>query len=374
MNHDKPVWNRTVGALAMPLACCLLVMFGAVLSACSSGQTAASATNSSTTDAERADPSTVAIGAYAGPANVAGVHQFALTTGANVAIASDYLPADSGWATMTTATNLDGWLLSHWNTSGFRLALGVPMIPEDGMGNALTTLTLGASGADNPYFVTLAQTLVEAGEGNAILRIGWEFDGTGYPWSVATMADARDYAAYWRQIVTAMRSIQGANFTFDWNPDVSAFLSSASSNLAEAAFPGNSYVSEIGGDFYDQSWNAFCRLSFNNTSTPRQSNCVWNRDSLPALNRMAIFAKKNALPLTFPEWGVASLVSGHGLGDDPTFVRHFTAWVATHRVAWISYFDYNPDGNQFAISGNLFPRSLTALKLALGAPGFVSSR
>ena len=35
----------------------------------------------------------------------------------------------------------------------------------------------GATGAYNAYFVTLAQTLVAAGESDAYLRLGWEFDG-----------------------------------------------------------------------------------------------------------------------------------------------------------------------------------------------------
>lgn len=52
------------------------------------------------------------------------------------------------------------------------------MIPTNAAYVPQGTLAVGVSGAYNGYFVTLVQTLVAAGDANAYLRLGWEFDGT----------------------------------------------------------------------------------------------------------------------------------------------------------------------------------------------------
>ena len=85
------------------------------------------------------------------------------------------------------------------------------------------TLAAGATGAYNAHFVTLARTLMAAGESDAYLRLGWEFDGTWTAWKATTPSSEANYAAYFRQIVTAIRSVPGEHFRFVWNPDAIAF-------------------------------------------------------------------------------------------------------------------------------------------------------
>ena len=58
------------------------------------------------------------------------------------------------------------------------------------------------------------------GEGDAILRLGWEFNGTWYPWSVTNRTDAAHFVGYFRHIVSTMRAVPGADFRFVWNADV----------------------------------------------------------------------------------------------------------------------------------------------------------
>ena len=72
------------------------------------------------------------------------------------------------------------WLTGPWSGSNYVLSLGVPILPTNSSGAAVGTLATGATGAYNSYYVTLAQTLVAAGESNAYLRLGWEFDGGWY--------------------------------------------------------------------------------------------------------------------------------------------------------------------------------------------------
>jgi beta-mannanase len=245
------------------------------------------------------------------------------------------------------------WLTGAWAGKGYTLSLGVPIIPTSSSGAAVGTLAAGATGAYNSYFVTLAQTLVAAGESNAYLRLGWEFDGGWYAWSATTAAQEASYATYFQQIVTAMRSVAGEHFSFVWNPDVGAF-NDAPYNV-ELAYPGNAYVNVIGLDAYDQSW-----------ASPMTPANAWNETLLPALGDAAAFASAQGKPLAITEWGVAIRGDGHGLGDDPAYVTNFINWMKAHSVVFESYFNFDVTGQIDAITDGNFPKSLVAFTADLG--------
>ena len=176
------------------------------------------------------------------------------------------------------------------------------------------TLAQGAAGPSTSYYVTLAQTLVAEGLSNAYLRLGWEFDGSWMPWAATTPSAEASFAAYFRQIVTAMRSVAGEQFRFVWNPDAGAFTQSGYS--VAAAYPGNAYVDVIGLDAYDQSW-----------ATPQTPANAWTTTTLPTLTAAQQFASSNGKPLAFSEWGVTIRSDGHGLGDDPYYINQMVAWM-----------------------------------------------
>lgn len=301
-------------------------------------------------------PSGLLHGVYVGAADPSGVASFAAATKTSVSIASEYLPSSSGWAGMDGANGgLDWMFAGGWTGSGYTLSLGVPMIPTTSSGAPVGSLATGASGAYNGYFVSLAQALVAAGESSAYLRLGWEFDGGWYAWSATTPAAEASYAAYFAQIVTAMRAVPGANFSFVWNPDVAAF-NDAPYNVA-LAYPGNAYVNVIGLDTYDQSW-----------ASPQTPANAWNQTTLPTLNLAHGFATGKGEPLAFPEWGLAIRGDGHGLGDDPSYVANMLAFMHTpaNDVTYESYFNFDVPGQVDAITDGNFPNSLAAFSGDLG--------
>ena len=132
------------------------------------------------------------LGMYVGAANPQGIAGFASATGTHPSIASDYLPGGPTWDAMVDADAVS-WLLGPWESSGYQLVLGVPIIPSDSNGNPLGSLAGGAAGDYDSYFATLAQTLVSYNEGNAILRLGWEFNGNWFAWAVTDSQDAENY-------------------------------------------------------------------------------------------------------------------------------------------------------------------------------------
>jgi hypothetical protein len=276
-----------------------------------------------------------------------------------VTIASDSLPANNGWAGMDGVNGSISWLTNAWEGSGYTLSLGVPMIPTNSSGQPQGSLALGASGSYNGYFTTLANTLVATGNGDAYLRLGWEFDGNWYAWQAQSAAPEADYAAYFRQIVTAMRSVSGAQFKFVWNPDAGAFTETGYS--VAAAYPGSAYVDVIGIDLYDMSW-----------ATPATPQNSWTSTYLPELTAAESFAQAESKPLALCEWGALISAVDHGLGDDPYYITSMIDWmnVSSHNVAYESYFNGNtleadgsPDQN---LTGQNFPNSWAAFTAGFG--------
>ena len=318
----------------------------AALGVCLSGVGFATAVGGSTVP--------LAKGAYVGAAAPARSAAFDAATGTRSAIAADYLPANSGWIGMDGQGGSLSWLLAHgWNGTRYRLSLGVPIIPTDSAGHPVGTLAAGAKGAYNAHFVTLARTLVAAGESNTYLRLGWEFDGTWTAWKATTPKAEANFAAYFRQIVSAIRSVGGEHFKFVWNPDAAAFVS-ATYNVGPA-YPGNRYVDEVGLDAYDQSW-----------VTPLTPANAWSQTVLPALTAAASFAQAHGKPIAVTEWGTAIRGDGHGLGDDPLYVSNMIGWMRdpVHNVIFETYFDYDGRGTNSVITGGHFPDSLVAFRAA----------
>jgi hypothetical protein len=308
------------------------------------------------TSASAATSSGLAQGAYVGAANPTRLNAFDAATGTHATVATDYLPATGGFAGMDGAGGSLNWLLGAWSGSGVTLSLGVPIIPNTSSGTPAATLAQGATGAYNSYFVTLAQALVAAGDADAYLRLGFEFDGNWNAWYAGTPAAEANFAAYFDQIVTAMRSVAGANFRFVWNPDADAFTASGY-NVA-LAYPGNAYVNVIGLDAYDQSW-----------ASPQTPATAWNDTVLPELTAAQQFAAAQGKPLAFTEWGDIIRSDGHGLGDDPLYMTNMLAWMhnPANNVAFETYFDFDASGVNSDLTGGDFPNSLAAFKADIGA-------
>ena len=286
----------------------------------------------------------IPLGDYAGNNDPSGIAAFGSATGTHPTLATDYLVGSSGWSGMDSASGL-----SAWKSSGYRLVLGVPILP-DGTGG---TLASGAAGAYNSYFVTLAQNLVSQGLSNAILRLGWEFNGNWYNWSVANPTDAANFAAFWRNIVTSMRSVSGQDFSFLWNPNGSG----PTTYTPDEAYPGSAYVDYIGTDIYDNCW-----------CTPQTPQNAWSAQlSQPwGLNWLASFAAQEGKPIAFPEWSDDFRSDGHGLGDDPYFINQFASWIASNNVAFTDIFAFDGPDQQNDITDGSFPNALAAFKADFG--------
>jgi hypothetical protein len=291
------------------------------------------------------EPVTTSVsGAYAGGDSA--LATFAEWRGRAIGLTETFLPGGT-WSDIEVPSS---WA-KDWGGSPYasRLLITIPMLPKD----TSTTIQQGATGAYDAHFKAAAQHLVAAGMGNAIIRVGHEFNQDWPRWAARSAPAA--YASYFRHIVTAMRSVTGQSFRFTWCP-----AASYAGWDATTAYPGDGYVDVVSVDSYDSWWN-------HPTVTPQQrwTNIV-TANKQGGLNFWAGFARAHNKPFGFSEWGLvnktAAVAHGGGGGDDPYFIQQMHDWIANHDVAYESYFEKNaPDGSHM-LEGTLFPRAASLYK------------
>ncbi|MCM9080311.1 MULTISPECIES: glycosyl hydrolase [Streptomyces] len=272
---------------------------------------------------EGAEVTGVAVGAYL-HYDSPGVERMAELSrwlgGTELRAGHTYLPGD-------TWPNIEGepYFLSTWaqwrKEKADRLfVLNVPMqqhnearVADDRVAELIRS---GAQGANDHHFQRLARRLVDLGVPDTVIVLGWEMNGFDYTHRCSP--DPENWKTYWRRIVTAMRSVEGQRFRFDYAPnrgrDAIAWTS---------CYPGDDVVDVVGMDSYDQEPG---RTFEEQVTQPY------------GLQQQVDFAKAHGKRISYPEWGLFR----HG--DNPEYVRGMLAWFAEHQPLYQSITDYCPHG------------------------------
>jgi hypothetical protein len=317
-----------------------------------------------------------------------GFYPGALTNGGldRYANANSFLYREQSWlecfnpfASFAEISGNSGYIRAvQWKQShpGGKVVLGIAPLPSfyDSGGNPRLvsgfTWAQGAAGAYDAHFVTLAQGLVNAGLEDAVIRIAYEFNGPFMPWHIrfddSTTGDERpaNFRAYWRKIVTAMRTVEGQKFKFCWNGSLNFNINGANTKtIIQQCYPGDDalppeldYVDYVGVDFYDSSYaaNTYPYTSsiypYGNDAAARQQ-AAWNDNvnnaSYGVYPVWRAIARAHNKPLVFPEWGLMKRSKdGHGGLDNPNFIQNMYNLIheTGNNVAWHIYFDYNSGG------------------------------
>ncbi|MBT0767438.1 hypothetical protein KIH74_00795 [Kineosporia sp. J2-2] len=260
---------------------------------------------------------------------------FARWFGADVDLVVDFSTRDT-WEEIANP----GYMLEEWHGSGYRPVYSIALLPT---GDSSATVQHGAAGEYDAYYRRLAENLVAAGQPAAILRLGWEFNLETSRWATP---DEDAFIAYWQRIVTTMRSVEGQNFRFDWNPN-----NGKNKYDAVEYYPGDDYVDYIGVDAYDVSYSWFtypypedcdddCRAG-------RQER-AWERaihGGKRGLGFWADFARHRGKPMSLPEWGLWDRQDGHGGGLNTYYLQRMHDFIAdpANGVAYQAYFEFNGD-------------------------------
>jgi Glycosyl hydrolase family 26 len=329
------------------------------------------------------------LGTYHWPNGTAGVDAFAAWLGREAVWGLDFVGGESwdnvGWPT---------WWLETWSKwvkakPGRRLVLSIPLLagPVDGSGPTQgakglrepVSLERGAAGDYNQHFKDLAENLVRYGLAETILRPGWEFNGDWYAWRAKGKTKA--FTEYWRQIVTTMRAVPGAEtLKFCWNPTLGD-----QQFPADEAWPGDAFVDYVGVDVYDETWNADTYpwpTEASAAEIERRQRKVWDEWIVNSPRGLAFwtkFAKDHGKPLALPEWGLVWSTHQHGGLDNPHFIEQMHAFLTDpkNNVAFHCYFDINESDHGHQLSpgvsgtgkkeGTEFPKSAARFRELFGA-------
>ena len=264
------------------------------------------------------------------------------TTGVTFNCLGTFIDATSTWAEWTSP-----WItgpaygFTEWQTANptGTLVIGTDLVPNnisEPSGTPDPSVWEGdcAAGDFNSYATQLAQSLVSAGFGNAVMRMGMEMNGSWEPdYAGTTVTEQQQWAQCFAQEVTTMRQVTGAHFLFDWN--VNACVDD---DVLSNLYPGDSYVDIIGVDSYD----AFCNGTH---PTPSAATFQQLASEPDGLFTVTSFAESLGKPMSLPEWGCVATPAngGSGLGDDGFYVAGIGQWVASNDVAFQSYFDTGGD-------------------------------
>ena len=340
-----------------------MLVIAICVAACGGGSGHPSSVKLTIGPSSSASPSTSAagIGLYDDNSSSAGIEKAAswLGSAGSIKYAEDFIDA-TDWSHIS-----DPWQLPNWKGTPYTMVWGVPMLPCGGSATQCATNVpdyqeLASGGADG-YYKTLAQNLVSAGFGSSYLRVGWEFNGSDMGWAIcnqegsATQSWASDFVPAYRNIVTSMRSVSGANFKFVWNPLESSNVSCPGVHL-ENYYPGDKYVDVIGLDVYDGLGQTV------SSDAARWSDMVnglnggeWTAETPFAINGqkfkgygldwIAAFGKEHKKLVSIPEWGLVVNQDGNGGGgDDAYFVSHMASWIKANATGPAIFWNYG-DGN-----------------------------
>ena len=218
---------------------------------------------------------------------------------------------DNGWHDFVGSV----WATKNAWPPTRKLLWSQPLIAKDWKSpKPIASLRDAASGA---YDKDWQEVLDHIGghDPNAIVRLGWEFNGDWYPWRAA--ADEKGYVDAFRHFVQLARA-KHPNFKFMWCPNVGSPESDP-----ERAYPGDDVVDIIGMDVYEKSqWDK-------GTPDQRWQNILTRQGR--GLDWLASFAAQHRKPIAVPEWA-----SDY---DDGEFIRRMHDWMAAHNVVMQSYWD-----------------------------------
>lgn len=255
--------------------------------------------------------------------------------GADLDLVVDF-PSRGSWAEIADPD----YMIQAWKNRGYRPVYSIALLPT---GDESATIEQGATGAYNTYYRKLARNLVKAGQEDAILRLGWEFNLETSRWATD---DEDAFIAYWQQIVDTMRAVSGEAFEFDWNVN-----NGTNKYDGVEYYPGDDYVDYVGVDAYDVSyaWRTYPYPDDCDTDcrTDRQKR-AWDNAVYGGRRGLAFwadFARHRGKPMSIPEWGLWDRQDGHGGALDTSYLERMHDFITDedNGVAYQAYFEFDGD-------------------------------
>lgn len=240
------------------------------------------------------------------------------------------------WSWFENGTNF-----SQWNTwvgakPGRRFTYSAPLLTA-GDDTGLTIhqkYTNLAAGSYNSHFANLGNAFQsQPNLRNAIVRLGWEFNGNSRAWAVPpnNQTTLNNYKAGFNQAASALKAAC-PTLEIEWCPNCQLDYTN---RVFVDMYPGNTYVDYIGIGLYDYYWPG------GNPSQAQRE--AWLRDSTNGLADQVALAAANSKRLAHTEWGLWESSSTGGGGDRPAFIDFMADWYEQHDYVYHIYNNIEAD-------------------------------
>lgn len=179
-----------------------------------------------------------------------------------------------------------------------------------------------ANGANNANFQLFGQRLTAAGlnTNSCILRVAWETNAGGYPWSMNKPDAATFIKAY--QNFERNVHLYAPNVLFDLNFNI-GYQSQGGMTWTQVADGCHGSIDSISMDGYDM---------YTGWRGSASAETAWENQSGVTRNALAAYCRANGYYMSFPEWALveASSADGTGGGDDPLYITQTHDFFATN--------------------------------------------
>lgn len=177
-------------------------------------------------------------------------------------------------------------------------------------------LAVAAAGGHDADYIAAATNLAPYADRIVSVRIGWEMNVTGYPWTAGGTGSNQtqaNYIATFKRMSNYMRELLGPDVLIDWCP---LFGTDATS-----WYPGDEFVDVIGMDIYNQA--AF----------PQSWDSMY--ESAGGLRWLDGFSSSHGKFISIPEWGCDR---NNAAGVD--FVSKMGRWLKRPRANRVLYHSF----------------------------------
>ncbi|MEX5631291.1 glycoside hydrolase family 26 protein [Parafrankia sp. FMc2] len=260
-----------------------------------------------------------ASGANANPPNDLGAWEQWVGRPTDIAI---LFTARTNWETVTQAD----WPMSDFRDYPGALSIAQPLFPR-GSNEAAC-----ARGEYDGHWRDFGNTLVRNGRPDAIVRLGWEFNGDWFrDW---LPRDSGTWKVCFTRAAAALRST-APQVQIEWNMTAHRDTMVNGDGVWEA-YPGDDVVDIIGIDAYDSSPASMTQKIFNEQCNRPSGVCT-----------VARFAREHGKQFAVAEWGLDRRASAGGGGDNPFYIEKMYEFFLANRdiLAYEAYYSASPDEN-----------------------------
>jgi len=280
---------------------------------------------------------TATLGMYRGWGNASGIDLFADTHGLEILYGHEF-GDNSQWQWFTSGTNFGTWEAWVNARSGRRFTYSAPLLTGDTPGTQAQRYAALADGEYDHHFTQLGQAFqARPALRNAIVRLGWEFNGQTFPWMVPPndQTTLDNYKVGFARASAALRAAC-PTLEVEWCPNIQ--MDYTNRTFADMV-PDPSSFDYVGLGQYDYYWPGG-----NPTPEQRADWLINGQNGENGWQAQVDLANELGKPPAWTEYGLWWTQSVTGGGDRPAYIHLVADWMQEHGYAYHIYNNVTADG------------------------------